>query len=46
LAGVPRTIPHFKKAIGGYLPYYINERLHMGIDFKTPAQMLTPVPRS
>lgn len=41
LVGVPRTVTHFKKAIRGYLPYYINERLHMGIDFKTPAQMLT-----
>lgn len=41
LSGVPRTIPHFKKAIAGYLPYYVNDRLHMGIDFKTPAQMLS-----
>jgi hypothetical protein len=23
------------------LPYYINDRMHMGIDFKTPAQMLS-----
>jgi transposase InsO family protein len=43
LRGVPRTIPQFKKAIAGYLPYYVNERLHMGIDFKTPAQMLSGV---
>ncbi len=46
LVGVPRTVPHFKKAIAGYLPYYVNDRMHMGIDFKTPAQMLAPVPRS
>lgn len=45
LLGVPRTIPHFKKAIATYLPYYNTERLHMGIDFKTPAQMLQVVPR-
>src|SRR3989344_3954145 len=41
LRGVPRTVASFKRAIGGYLPYYINERMHMGIDFKTPAQMLS-----
>ena len=41
LTGVPRRVESFKKAIGAYLPYYVNERLHMGIDFKTPAQMLT-----
>ncbi|MBI2175716.1 MAG: DDE-type integrase/transposase/recombinase [Parcubacteria group bacterium] len=46
LAGVVRSIPAFKKAISGYLPYYINDRMHMGIDFKTPAQMLQVVPRS
>ena len=41
LTGIPRTVSSFKKAIGGYLPYYINGRMHMGIDFKTPAQMLS-----
>lgn len=46
LVGVRRTVPHFKKAIRAYLPYYVNDRLHMGIDFKTPAQMLKMIPRS
>ena len=46
LTGVPRTVPSFSKAISKYLPYYLNERLHMGIDFKTPAQMLKVVPSS
>ncbi|MDP2630370.1 MAG: DDE-type integrase/transposase/recombinase [Candidatus Uhrbacteria bacterium] len=46
LAGVVRSLSAFKKAISGYLPYYINDRMHMGIDFKTPAQMLALVPRS
>ena len=46
LIGVPRTVTSFSKAISAYLPYYVNERLHMGIDFKTPAQMLQVIPRS
>ena len=46
LTGVPRTVASFSKAISKYLPYYVNERMHMGIDFKTPAQMLALVPRS
>ena len=46
LSGVPRTVLSFSRAISNYLPYYVNERLHMGIDFKTPAQMLAPIPRS
>lgn len=41
LTGVVRSIPTFKKALAHYLPYYNTERLHMGIDFKTPAQMLS-----
>ncbi len=46
LTGVPRTVASFSKALSKYLPYYLNERLHMGIDFKTPAQMLGVLPRS
>jgi len=46
LTGVPRTTSSFSKAISAYLPYYNGERLHMGIDFKTPAQMLGVLPRS
>src|SRR3990167_1520457 len=46
LTGVPRTAASFSKAISKYLPYYNVERMHMGIDFRTPAQMLQVVPRS
>ena len=34
------TIPDFRKAIKKYLPYYNTERLHMGLNFKTPQQVL------
>lgn len=40
---IPSTIPSFKKAIPKYLKYYNTERMHMGINFKTPAEMF---PRS
>jgi putative transposase len=40
LTGVVRSVSTFKKALAAYLPYYNKERLHMGIDFQTPAQML------
>lgn len=43
LTGIPRTISSFSKAISNYLPYYNGDRMHMGIDFKTPAQMLSGV---
>lgn len=33
------TLRDFCDAIQMYLPYYNNERLHMGINFKTPAEM-------
>lgn len=33
------------EALSTYLPYYNTERLHMGINFKTPAEMLQVVPR-
>lgn len=46
LRGVPRDMASFSKALSKYLPYYINDRMHMGIDFKTPAQMLQVLPRS
>ena len=46
LTGIVRSIPTFKAALKKYLPYYNTERMHMGIDFKTPAQMLKAVPRS
>lgn len=40
----PHTIRHFKRALKEWLPYYNDERMHMGISFKTPAQMLKAVP--
>jgi len=30
----------YQKAIGSYLPYYNNERLHLGINLKTPLQVI------
>lgn len=42
----PQTIWHFRKALKSWLPYYNDERMHMGINFKTPAQMLKAVPSS
>ena len=43
LSGVVRSVPAFKKALAAYLPYYNRERMHMGIDFRTPVQMLSGV---
>lgn len=37
---VAHTIPSFKKALKSYLPYYNNERTHMGINYQTPLQVL------
>lgn len=34
------TILAFKKALGVYLPYYNTERLHMGINYMTPLEVL------
>ncbi len=42
----PHTITAFKEALKKYLFYYNTERMHMGINFKTPAQMLKAVPSS
>jgi transposase InsO family protein len=35
------TVRYFKKALAVYLPYYNSERLHMGIQFKTPLEMVS-----
>ena len=37
------TIPDFKKALKEYLPYYNNQRLHMGINYQTPLEVLRRV---
>jgi transposase InsO family protein len=34
------TLRHFHRALGEYLPYYNNERTHMGINYLTPLQVL------
>lgn len=34
------TINDFRKALKEYLPYYNNERLHMGINYQTPLEVL------
>lgn len=46
LVGVPRRVRTFRPALEKYLVYYNTARMHMGIDFKTPAQMLQVIPRS
>jgi len=30
----------FREALGQYMPYYNNERLHMGINYQTPLEVL------
>jgi transposase InsO family protein len=42
---IPKTIRHFRKALKEWLPYYNDERMHMGLNFKTPKQILKAVPR-
>jgi len=34
------TVEDFKKALRTYLNYYNTERTHMGIDYKTPAELI------
>lgn len=41
LARTTHTLKCFQSALREYLPYYNNERLHMGIQFKTPLEMLS-----
>ena len=37
---VPHTIPSFKKALRPYLKYYNAERMHMGINYLTPMEVM------
>ncbi|PCI19059.1 hypothetical protein COB64_04320 [Candidatus Wolfebacteria bacterium] len=37
---VAHTVPSFKKALNEYLPYYNNERTHMGINYQVPSQLI------
>lgn len=38
---VPHHLERYREALLEHLPYYNSERLHMGIGFKTPLQMVT-----
>ena len=38
LKGVPRKLTSYKKAISEYIHYYNNERLHLGLNLKTPIE--------
>jgi len=38
LNNVYPSVKSYQKAISEYLPYYNNERLHLGLDFKTPIE--------
>lgn len=39
-----RSIQHFRKALHEWLPYYNTERIHMGLNYKTPVEILKAVP--
>lgn len=41
---IPRSLNSWKRQIPEYLHYYNTERPHMGLDFKTPTQILKMVP--
>lgn len=40
LSRIPRTLSSWQKEIPEYLRYYNNERPHMGLDMKTPIEVL------
>ena len=35
-----QSLLHFKRALKTWLPYYNNERIHMGINYQTPLEVL------
>lgn len=37
---VPRSVSRLRKAILEYLPYYNGERIHMGIGYRTPEEVM------
>lgn len=37
---VLQTIPAYRSALNTYLPYYNTERLHLGLNLKTPSQVM------
>jgi transposase InsO family protein len=38
---IPQTLKSYRKTIPEYLHYYNNERLHLGLKYKTPLQVVT-----
>lgn len=40
LKGLPRSLRAYRKALPEYLDYYNNRRLHLGLNLKTPQQVL------
>ena len=40
---VKQDIRSFQKAINDYLPYYNNQRLHLGLNFKTPIECVQAI---
>jgi len=40
------SLTDFRKALKQYLPYYNGKRMHMGINYKTPKEMLQVLPSS
>lgn len=41
LKDIPKTLKAYKKAIPEYIYYYNTERLHLGLNLKTPMQVVT-----
>lgn len=39
-----QSVWHFRKALKAWLPYYNGERIHMGLNYKTPVEILKAVP--
>lgn len=37
---ISQTAKHFRSALKTYIPYYNSERLHMGINYQTPEEVL------
>lgn len=45
LRSVPRNLKRYERAIHDYLYYYNHERPHMGLNYKTPVEILKTIPR-
>jgi transposase InsO family protein len=42
----PQTLHYLRRALKDWLPYYNGERMHMGLHYKTPVEILKAVPSS